>query len=342
LAILLASSLPLERPAAPVAAQTESGGRVLAAARGQVAWLDLLAPRRLPLTRLVPPAYPADVAATSAGQFAVASVVSEFPSLGRAFAADLVFIDLQSETTRTLLARQTEFESLDLPAIWPDGSAILFQRSSLSSATQMPGQARAQSYSRIEYTVPDGSTMSVLLDDARSPAPSPDGARFAFVRTTDRGVGLFAHPVADSTEADQTLVAPGPFQALAYPRYSPDAQQVAFAGISALGPIGRSGSSALAAIGRPAFDPLSVWGLGGRPALAHGLPWEVWLVAADGTNLRAVPDLIADDPSVTWSPDGTQLLVYSGWGSFLVNPADGSTSRLPHLVGYGSVAWLSD
>ena len=74
--VLIVSSLPRPGPAAPVAAQTTIGGRVLASARGQVAWLDLLAPRPTPLTQLVRPAYPADVAATPGVPFAVASYIT--------------------------------------------------------------------------------------------------------------------------------------------------------------------------------------------------------------------------------------------------------------------------
>jgi Tol biopolymer transport system component len=77
-------------------------------------------------------------------------------------------------------------------------------------------------------------------------------------------------------------------------------------------------------------------------AMAHGFPWEVWLVQADGTGLRQISDILDDDPSVAWSPDGARLLVYGGWGSYLVDVASGDTSSLPYLVGYGSIAWLPD
>jgi hypothetical protein len=43
---------------------------------------------------------------------------------------------------------------------------------------------------------------------------------------------------------------------------------------------------------------------------------------------------------VTWSPDGTQLLVYGGWGSLLIDVASGEQTALPFLAGYGSLAWL--
>ena len=62
----------------------------------------------------------------------------------------------------------------------------------------------------------------------------------------------------------------------------------------------------------------------------------------DGTGLRQISDILDDDPSVAWSPDGARLLVYGGWGSYLVDVASGDTSSLPYLVGYGSIAWLPD
>ena len=55
---------------------------------------------------------------------------------------------------------------------------------------------------------------------------------------------------------------------------------------------------------------------------------------------RQVQDVINDDPSVAWSPDGTQLLEYGGWGSYLVDVASGQSSLLSYLPGYGAVAWL--
>jgi len=324
-ALVLISGLPAPGPAASsVTGQlAAAGGRVRASSRGQVAWLDLLAPRPTPLTQLVRPAYPADVAAASSVAFAVASVVSALPS-GGGMGADLLLIDLRSGTTRTLLSRQTDGESLDMPAIWPDGSGIVYQRSNLRAAVPMPGQAQPQYQSRIEQVALDGSGAIVLLDYARYPAPAPDG-RLAFVRSTAGGAGIFSHSLVDGS--DQELVPPGQFLALAYPRFSPDGMQLAFAAISLVAPIGAT--------------PNILAGVSGQ-AMAHGFPWEAWLVNADGSGLRQLPDVVDDDPSVAWSPDGTQLLVYGGWGSFLVDAASGDATSLPFLAGYGSVAWLPD
>ncbi len=167
-----------------------------------------------------------------------------------------------------------------------------------------------------------------MLDNARYPARRPTA------RASPSCVPPTAARASSSTPSrtgsDAELVPPGQFLALAYPRFSPDGQHLAFAAVSRLTPIGRGAS------------PLFAGWFTIRVAEAHGFPWEIWLVDADGANLRQLPDVLDDDPSVTWSPDGGQLLIYGGWGSFLVDLASDETTPLPYVAGDGSVAWLSD
>jgi Tol biopolymer transport system component len=211
--------------------------------------------------------------------------------------------------------------------MWPDGRGVLYARSNLSPARTPPGVGAALRESRIEQVALEASNPVVLVDDAAYPGPAPDGSSLAFVRWTPAGVGLFLWSTRDAVAT--TVVPPGPFLALAYPRVSPDGQQLAFAAISRV-------SSAATLRNASSFG----W-LGALVVSAHGIPWEIWLVGPDGTNLRAVPEVLDDDPSVSWSPDGGKLLVYGGWGSYVIDATTGDVQSLPHLAGYGSTAWLA-
>jgi Tol biopolymer transport system component len=281
-------------------------GQVLASTRGQVAWLDLSAPRPRPITALQLPAYPADVTAVSGAPVAVASIESAFQGTGP-MGSDLVTIDLQSGTMMPLLSRQSSDELLDAPTMLPDGGSVLFQRTVHGATTA----------TRVEQVGLDGQPTGLVIDDARYPAPSPDASRVVFVRYVDQHAELVSHSLADGSDAP--VVSDDRFIALAYPRFSPDGQTIAFAGISVIGTAGEL-----------------------QAANAHGIPCEVWLVQSDGSGLRQIPDVINDDPSVAWSPDGTQILVYGGWGSYLIDPVSGESTLLSYLPGYGALAWLAN
>jgi hypothetical protein len=265
----------------PVAA---ADGQVLASTRGQVAWLDLSAPRPHAITALKSPAYPADVTAVAGASVAVASIASAFNGTGP-MGTDLVTIDLQSGAMQPLLSRQSGDELLDVPVLLPDGGSVVFQHTLHGTTTTV----------RVEQIDLGGKPAGLIIDDARQPAPAPDGSQVAFVRYVDQHTELVARSLVDGSET--TILADDRFIALAYPRYSPDGKTIAFVGISGVGSAG-----------------------GLHAAYAHGIPWEVWLVHADGSGLRQIPDVLNDDPSLAWSPDGTQILAYGGWGSYLIDP----------------------
>jgi Tol biopolymer transport system component len=149
------------------------------------------------------------------------------------------------------------------------------------------------------------------------------------VQTTTEGTGLMLW--SRLTGAMQPLVRPGEFPDIAYPRFSPAGDQIAFM------------------VPEPVFDgtqpPIDaacdLWRLGPCVASAHGLPWNLWLVAPDGSGAHELAQVEGDDASVAWSPDGSELLVYGGGGSYLVDAGSGTFQVLPYLVGYGSIAWLA-
>jgi hypothetical protein len=56
--------------------------------------------------------------------------------------------------------------------------------------------------------------------------------------------------------------------------------------------------------------------------------------------LRELSGVGADDASVCWSPDGSQLFVYGSTGARPVNAANGDEELLPFIAGFGATSWL--
>jgi Tol biopolymer transport system component len=179
---------------------------------------------------------------------------------------------------------------------------------------------------RIEIAQTDGSARTVLVQDGRQPAPAPDGGSLAFVRSSAAGSALMVRMAPDASE--RALVPMGLFKDLASPRYSPQGDRLAFMAPGTF-------------VGRSSIGPSWTTSLFGTSvASAHGFPWDVWLVGADGSGLRLLAQLGADDGTLSWSPDGNQVFVYGGTGSFLVDAATGEVTALGYVAGYGSTSWL--
>ncbi len=328
-ALVAAAALAL--PLGGVAAQpapTLSAG-LLAVVGRQVAWLNLEAPRHRILSRFPATSNALEVAAQPDGSHLVASVGAPLPG-GGARGADLLNVDASSGESSLLLQRSDGRESLNSPTWWPDRATLLFERQDLSGQpVGAPGQEVPRYPSRIERVMADGSGRSVVLADGRQPSASPDGTRMVFARTTNQGASLLIWSPSD--DSVQTIVPEGRFADVAYPQFSPHGDVIAFMAPQS-GVNGQSPSVAL--------SPLETL-LGLRVAYAHGIPWDPWVVNPDGSGLRHLADTGADEPSVAWSPDASQLFVYSGTGSFMLDAASGLVTPLSFVQGYGPVAWVA-
>jgi Tol biopolymer transport system component len=171
----------------------------------------------------------------------------------------------------------------------------------------------------IESLALDANQPELLVSNGGIPGPSPDGDSVAFVQTTSAGTGLMLW-----SRTEGSLVSLVPFRQftdIAYPRFSLSSDQIAF-------PVPEKflGDS-------PHPDAACGWFFRPCVALAHGSPWNLWLVRPDGTNAHELAKLEADDGSVAWSPDGSQLLVYGGSGGYIVDANSGEFQELAYLSG---------
>jgi hypothetical protein len=314
--------------AAPRPQGTDPG--VLGVAGRQVAWLNFAAPRPRPVSMLPAGSNALELTALADAAQLVVAAGAPFPG-GGARGADLLSVDAASGAASTLLGRADARESLNAPAWWSDHATLLFERQDLAGQpVGAPGQEVPRYPTRIERVMADGSDRQVLVAEGRQPAPAPDGSQLAFARTTNLGAALLRWSIADG--AITTIVPEGRFADVAYPQFSPDSSWIAFvapqSGLAAGAPPGRG------------LD-LGTW-LRPGVAAAHGIPWDPWLVHADGSGLRRLAETGADEPSVTWSPSGRELFVYSGTGSFVVDAATGEVTPFAFVQGYGPTVWLTD
>jgi hypothetical protein len=306
--------------------------RLLAVVGRQVAWLNLEAPRHQPMSRFAAAANALQVTAQPDVSHVVVAVSSAFPG-GGARGADLVNLDPTTGDASPLLNRADPKESFDAPTWWPDRATLLFERQDLAGRpVGAPGQEVPRYPSRIERVLQDGTNRAILVQDGRQPSAAPDGTRMVFARTTNQGASLLIWSQSDGSL--QTLIPEGRFADVAGPQFAPRSDQIAF-----VAP--QSGAN-----GRPQPEPTALAALiesllKTRVAYAHGIPCDPWVINADGSGLHRVAETAGDEPSVAWSPDQTQLFVYSGIGSFIVDAASGALTALKFVQGYGPVIWLA-
>jgi Tol biopolymer transport system component len=209
-----------------------------------------------------------------------------------------------------IVPRDADGVMLDNPAWAPDGRTLFFE-----------SQLSASQYPRIEQVGADGRDRRLLLARAGAPSPMP-GGQLLYVRQ-DQQPAIALLNLADGSQ--RVLVDDARFFGFASPRASPDGEWIAFAATG--GPVGR------AAQPRARFDALPL----GKP-VAHGLPWRVWLVRADGTGLRALDWEDDDELTVAWAPGGRLLAAYGVAGLVLLSPETAEVRPLAQ-GGFGGMDW---
>ncbi len=225
------------------------------------------------------------------------------------------------------------------PDISPDGSQIVY----------------ADIDERILTSALDGSSRRRLANHGRGPVWSPDGSRIVFV-----GNGLLKTMAADGSDV-RTLWKEDPLWktdlstggGVFPPAWSPDGRRIAFLG----GVTTVYGKGVIYTIGTDGSDPVRLeytasppaWSPDGNSiafAKKRGDRIVFYTMRPDGSDLREVFSHTASDTSVlwvpapSWSPDGSELLL---WGENRVNVvrvADGASRVLP---GQGNfAAWSPD
>lgn len=164
---------------------------------------------------------------------------------------------------------------------------------------------------QVQRAAPDGSGRAVVLEDGFQASLTTDDQYITFLRNDPQS---FAQSlwVANLDGSDARELVPfDRFYAIYLPRFAPDGKTIIFAASgdpSQLPPAPQQSSGDL-------FEPPSV--------SAHGLPWDLYTINIDGSNLQMLTTLNEDQPSALYTPDGRYILFLGTYGMYVMH-ADGT------------------
>lgn len=206
--------------------------------------------------------------------------------------------------------RLTQDDVYDATPAWsPDGRRLAFAHTSGPGTEDADGVIvvmNADGTVRSEVAHYPG-TPEIILDS--HPAWSPDGRLIAFTRTTftsDGGLQRLAIYTVDPTGGRERLLVDDAYD----PAWSPDGSRIVFTSIRDR-------------YGETCFEECSTSG-------------EIYVAAANGTDLRRLTESRADDRSPTWSPDGNHVAFTSDRSNpaeheneiYVIEPDGGELRRL--------------
>lgn len=241
--------------------------------------------------------------------------------------SDLSLMDVTGADPRVVRAHGTPGVSFEEPCWTSDGSGIL--------CTQRTTVYNQGNYQGVKVQVVriglDGSGPAAVVADAQSPATSPDGKHLAYLTVDQQGATSKLWIGAASGAGAKDLLGTQNFTYIRAPRFSADSTRIAFGAVG--GP-----SVATPAKSSGLVSPLALL----RPAVAeaHGIAWEIWTVAPDGSDLRRLTHVQEDSPIPAWSPDGKWVAFAGEVGLYLVDAEGHQTLRLSTKTSGGGLAWL--
>ncbi|MFN8482490.1 MAG: hypothetical protein U0768_05410 [Anaerolineae bacterium] len=234
---------------------------------------------------------------------------------------DLYVMDADGKNERLLVDHGAVGSWLGEPVWTPDGKSVYFTRRDAHGA---------ETIERVDVA---SGTTGVILQDAATPTISPDGKHIAYLKTDPQAFTQDLWVANLDGSGARRLLGDPEFTSLVAPRFAPDSQRIVFVAV---------GGPARPPVERPkasGFNPLAWF----SPAVAeaHGVPYNIWTVNVDGSNLtRLTNDLEIDSPVTAWSPDGAWIAFMGDLGMYLVSAKDGTQLRyLGKEFAVGGMDW---
>jgi len=248
----------------------------------------------------------------------------------RSSGADLMIANADGANAHPFAERDAPNTVLETPQ-WAASGRVYYTARRVSNGREVMSIVRQT----------EGGQPEVVVENASSPAISPDESTLIYIRSTRAGQTMFKKTLGESGDGCE-LISDQVFQYLSLPRISPDGKRVALGG-SGEANLQQSGCGGDPRAKPSAIGPASTIDLAAmlQPdvAYAHGLPADIYALNLDGSNLTRIADIKDDDPTVAWSPDGAKLAIFGVAALFIVDAKGGPTDKLVDQGGYGGLDW---
>ncbi|MGB8643695.1 MAG: hypothetical protein WCF84_00525 [Anaerolineae bacterium] len=215
------------------------------------------------------------------------------------------------------------------PRYSQDGKSLYF------TATTLTGTGAAGRKIQAARGPANGGDWKVVIADGQQPVPSPDGARIAFLKFNPQRFASSLWIANADGGNPQQLVADNVFAGINGQRFSPDGQWIVFAASGAP----RNKLPGMTLRGSPQ-RPCSFLACLVPAAFADGLPWDIWLVSADGKLFKQLTALGMDSPDPTFSRDGRYIAFVSISGLFIYDRQTSDLSQLDRARVHGVLDWF--
>jgi Tol biopolymer transport system component len=240
--------------------------------------------------------------------------------------AELHVMQADGSGEKALVPAKDKGERAENPTWAPDGKSIYFAHDVplIDQSNRYTGDTL--SVDRVDLA---SGQRQVVIKDAIFPSVGGQGTlSWVIYNTNDSSFRLMVGGL-DGSNGKQ-LLTDKDFQAVYSPELSPDGKTIVFAGS------GRT-SSKLATVGTvlaTALNPL----VPGK-AEAHGLPWDPWVLGADGSGLKRLAAIGSDEMALAWSPDGSEIAFTNLSSTYLMRADGGGLTRLLPRGDPGGLDW---